>query len=210
VPIFEWVTRNILQVHAQQGIWPGIVLDKPQKCVMHGRCKELDDGRILNCYSNEKPKPIAPEALKNLTNYCSEMIDMYKDLGIEDLCCREDQIADLVGQLGKPEGIIARCPSCWYNFRQSLCELTCSPFQSQFLRVSKFWEDDTGPNGELIIEDINFYITERHANTTFDSCRNVVMGTANSLAMDFLCGPWGSSRCTPQRYPLNQSNNNRK
>lgn len=186
-------------MYCQEGEWPNIVGKLEPRCMMYGACTgKLPDGRTLNCYTTDPPKPITPIALLNLTNYCSEMIEMYQGLDITDFCCRDDQIEDLVDQLSMPEGIIARCPSCWHNFRQSLCEFTCSPFQAHFVRVAKFY-NGWGPNGEAIVEDTQLYMTERHAQATFDSCRNVVMGTANSLALDFLCGPWGSHRCTPQR-----------
>ncbi|OXA57471.1 Niemann-Pick C1 protein [Folsomia candida] len=196
--ILFYILNILVQINGQQGIWPDIVKDKEPRCTMYGRCKELPDGRVLTCYTEDPPQKIDDSALKNLTAFCSEMLEMYAGLGMTDLCCRADQIADLTEQLKMPEGIISRCPSCWHNFRQSLCEFTCSPFQAHFVKVAKFWNGTV--DNKLVVEDTNFYVTERHANASFDSCRNVMMGTANSLAMDFLCGPWGSHRCTPQRW----------
>ncbi len=69
-------------VKGQQGIWPDIVKDKEQKCMMYGKCTKLPDGRVLNCYTDEGPKPLADEAITNLTLYCSEMVEMYRNLGI--------------------------------------------------------------------------------------------------------------------------------
>lgn len=37
-------------------------------------------------------------------------------------------------------------------------------------------------------------------SSTFKSCSNVIMSSTNAPAMDFLCGPWGSYRCTPHRW----------
>jgi hypothetical protein len=31
------------------------------------------------------------------------------------------------------DNIIGRCPSCYYNFLQILCEMACSPNQDQFI-----------------------------------------------------------------------------
>jgi len=174
-----------------------VIENEQPMCTMYGVCTKTPDGkRTLNCYANHPPKKIDPIAYANLTAFCPEMLEMY---GTDELCCKEDQIADLVSQLQTPKGIISRCPSCWYNFRQSFCEFTCSPYQAHFLKVAKFYPpvNETSPK---VVESVDFYVTKRHAQGSFDSCKNVVMGATNSFALDVLCGGWGALRCNPQRW----------
>ncbi len=32
------------------------------------------------------------------------------------------------------ENLLGRCPTCFENFRRSICDLTCHPQQSKFLK----------------------------------------------------------------------------
>ena len=44
----------------------------------------------------------------------------------------------------------SRCPVCYYNFRKSICEMSCSPHQSTFINVTEVKHDDaTGERGDL-------------------------------------------------------------
>ena len=32
---------------------------------------------------------------------------------------------------------LVRCPTCYYNFRRSICAMSCSPDQSDFINVTE-------------------------------------------------------------------------
>lgn len=51
------------------------------------------------------------------------------------VCCDENQIETMHANLLKAAGIYSRCPSCFRNFFNIFCEMTCSPTQSEFLEV---------------------------------------------------------------------------
>jgi hypothetical protein len=42
-------------------------------------------------------------------------------------------------------------------------------------------------------------MAEEYAQNAFDSCKEVQYPAINGLALDMLCGPWGSALCTPLR-----------
>lgn len=86
--------------------------------------------------------------------------------------------------------LIQRCPACLSNFAKYLCEMTCSPRQSEFMVTTQI-------NEELqSVEKISFAISDEYINSTLDSCKNVKIPATGSPALDLLCG--GSTECTPQ------------
>lgn len=50
--------------------------------------------------------------------------------------------------------------------------------------------------GQEMVTKVDFFITRKYARSTYENCKNVLMSTTNGPAMDILCGPWGSYRCS--------------
>ncbi|ODM87820.1 Niemann-Pick C1 protein [Orchesella cincta] len=167
------------------------------QCVMYDECgpSPLNPDLNTNCVYNGPPKKLNDsEALNTLQSMCPEVVEKYGD----ELCCSATQINTLQGNLALPQAIIGRCPSCFYNFRRSICELACGQSQSQFLNVTKMQKNDT--TGIAVVAEIHAYVTDYYVTETYESCKSVIMSSTNQLAMDMLCGPWGSFHCTPQRW----------
>ncbi|CAL7944120.1 unnamed protein product [Xylocopa violacea] len=95
------------------------------------------------------------------------------------------------------ENVFGRCPTCLKNIFKLLCDLTCSPKQSEFLNVTKTNKDEE--YGEYV-EEIQVYVAEEYLNNTYNSCKNVVYPASGNLAMDLACGVHGASRCTPKLW----------
>jgi len=51
-----------------------------------------------------------------------------------------------------------------------------------------------------LVTELHAWVEEDYVSSTYKSCSNVIMSSTNAPAMDFLCGPWGSYRCTPHRW----------
>lgn len=51
-----------------------------------------------------------------------------------------------------------------------------------------------------MVYKLDSWISKSYVTETYDSCKNVIMSSTNGPAMDFLCGPWGAYRCTPERW----------
>lgn len=107
------------------------------------------------------------------------------------------------------------------NLVRHICEFTCSPHQSNFIKViktevnadnnSKFKKYSLLLNFNLIhhlisilletyVDEIDVHITEKYMDGTFSSCKNVQFPSSGQLALDLMCGDWGASRCSPKRW----------
>ncbi|CAL8142438.1 unnamed protein product [Orchesella dallaii] len=165
------------------------------QCVMYDECgpSPVNPDLQTNCVYDGPPKKLnSSESLETLRSMCPELVEKYGD----ELCCSAAQITTLQGNLGLPQGIIGRCPSCFYNFRQIICELACGQSQSEFLNVTKSKNATTG----MLVSEIQAYVTDKYVTDTFDSCKSVMMSATNQPAMGMLCGPWGAFHCTPYRW----------
>ena len=160
---------------------------------------------FLNCHYTGPAKPATDEMLEILAETCPHL---YEDGQPQDLCCSKRQLNDLKTNFVTPQQIIEPvCPTCYYNFKKNFCDLTCRPDQSKFVRVDHTIEgpgydegdgDYTGQNVTMV-KDVTYFVAEDFATETFDSCVNVWFPALNDTIMSLLCGPWGSTNCTPHR-----------
>jgi len=129
-----------------------------------------------------------------LARLCPNLFENDKN---PEICCDNEQIIALDESFELPEPLLSRCPSCFYNFKQMFCHLTCSKNQSSFLEVlsSEPYEDD----GKQQLIEANYYISTNYANSLFDSCKSVGSGSG-ATALKLLCGTFDGSDCTPQKW----------
>jgi len=157
--------------------------------MMRGICLRYNEdqrNKALNCYINEtaseeEKRPIPwtnSSAIAKLREFCAETLDSYGEEpgGGYLLCCQPEQVEELSGQIIMAKDIIARCPSCWKNFRQVFCELACSPYQTQFMTAAKVEKAAPGEEREYMVRELNLYYTPRYATRTYESCKDIVMG----------------------------------
>ncbi|KAL6255124.1 hypothetical protein P5V15_013454 [Pogonomyrmex californicus] len=111
-------------------------------------------------------------------------------------CCNADQIITMDDSMNKAESIFGRCPTCIRNMFRVICEFTCSPEQSRFVRVT----NSSIENGLEYVVESEVHLTEEYINATYNSCKNVVNPTSGNLGMDLACGPHGASRCSPKLW----------
>jgi hypothetical protein len=167
------------------------------KCVIYGKCHS-EGGKQYLCSVDHPPKTLSESGMASLQAFCPELTSKYGN----NLCCDEAQVTDLTVNLALPQGLLSRCPSCFYNFRQSLCDFTCSPYQYRFLNANATGvveDPETGLNKTYVI-GLNYFIGTEHVEKVYESCKDVVQSASNAPAMDYLCGPWGSYLCTPKRW----------
>lgn len=53
------------------------------------------------------------------------------------------QIEVMNKNIAMAEILLKKCPACFHNFVQPICDMTCSPKQSTFLKVQKI-ENSSG------------------------------------------------------------------
>lgn len=105
-------------------------------CVMYDACDASNITGNYPCAYNGPAKKLTNDTtpgLDDLRLICPELVEKYGG----KFCCAPAQIETLQSNLGLPQAIIGRCPSCFYNFRQIFCELACGPNQSLYLNVTK-------------------------------------------------------------------------
>ncbi|XP_015795177.1 NPC intracellular cholesterol transporter 1-like [Tetranychus urticae] len=148
----------------------------------------------IPCVYNGAPQPINNETtLRSLQEICP-----YLDpVNNPTLCCDEDQINILIDQLATPRGMLGRCPSCFYNFANFLCHMTCSPKQSEFLRLDEAKPSEKYPEKQQV-SWISYAIEEKFAQTLFNSCVNVLAPGANFKPVHLMCDQWGD-QCNAHR-----------
>ncbi|XP_054723520.1 NPC intracellular cholesterol transporter 1-like [Uloborus diversus] len=171
------------------------------QCVMYGHCEgQFGDAP---CVYDGPPKAVGNVTIEDyditslelLQNLCPEFI--YDD--DPHVCCSISQLVAFQQQMDLVEGLgFSRCPSCLYNFRRIICYLSCTPWQSRFLNVTKSSKVDDGTE---VVEEIDYYVSKQYVYRLFDSCKDLQGIFPGSLIMDYgVCGSWGSAQCSPERW----------
>ena len=75
--------------------------------------------------------------------------------------------------------------------------MTCSPNQSDFVRVDRYI-----PLNETMdmVAELTYFAHKQFNDETYQSCVNVQYPLISDTIFGFICGPWGSSYCTPRRW----------
>ncbi|KAK1228917.1 niemann-Pick type C- protein 1 [Marasmius sp. AFHP31] len=151
------------------------------RCAMRESCGKKGGifGRDLPCpYDGEPVQPTASE-LRLLQSICPS----YTDPQGPGTCCNEDQISELATNFARIDPILGPCPACRNNFRAFFCEFTCSPYQSQFVKVTSTQETSTGEQG---VGSLDFYVGEKFKEGFWDSCKDVKFGASGDFVMDII------------------------
>uniref|UniRef100_T1IQG2 SSD domain-containing protein n=1 Tax=Strigamia maritima TaxID=126957 RepID=T1IQG2_STRMM len=166
-------------------------------CVWYGQCDKSDESHILNCFYNGPPKPFDPSAIDTLKENCPELVDAS---GKALTCCDLDQVNSFAASVAIAKTLLARCPSCWHNFRNYLCTMTCGTQQSRYLYAQKTKKGDKEHKDQKAIVELEYLVSEQYTESFFDSCKDVSNPLMGNKALDMLCGPWGAALCTGDRW----------
>lgn len=166
--------------------------DPAGHCIWYGECNINSFGLKQNCPYNGTAKPIPDnDGIEILTRLCP-------NLSPQSVCCDSNQLKTMDRSISLAANFLKRCPSCMSNFLKQICEMTCSPNQSKFIKVV---DVDTNPTtNKTFINGIEYYITNKYLQGTYDSCKQVSVPSTGQLAMDIMCGSWGAAKCTAMRW----------
>ncbi|XP_013862667.1 Niemann-Pick C1-like protein 1 [Austrofundulus limnaeus] len=115
-------------------------------------------------------------------------------------CCSIKQLSSLEKSLGLSKNVLVRCPSCVENFAHLHCINTCSPNQTQSVKVMKVMNiTNLGVTKEGVVAYQSF-ISTTFAETAFQSCKNVRIPATGGFAISTMCGRYGAKLCTAQRW----------
>ncbi|KAG9335484.1 hypothetical protein JZ751_004613 [Albula glossodonta] len=138
---------------------------------------------IIPCVNYSPARRIQGAHYQQLKKVCPMLA---KGEGNTTACCSMNQLASLDNSLTLSKAILVRCPACADNFAHLHCITTCSPDQSQTLTITR---------------TINVTILgQKFIDASFKSCKNVRIPATGGYAIATMCGRYGASLCTPQRW----------
>ena len=189
---------------------PPKVIRQPNRCVAYGDCGKNpfkpQATTNIPCYYNGPPKPLDPQSFQILKDACP---DLARDYTNEEapVCCDAYQIKTVAQSLGVAAQIFARCPGCWYNYKQIFCSVICGPNQSLYVN-NEVYVPNQNPNNPdenaIGVTSQGLYIRELIAEQWYRSCEQVIFGPTNGYAVEVTCNPPAGTSCTPYewlRYP---------
>ncbi|XP_021364302.1 Niemann-Pick C1 protein-like [Mizuhopecten yessoensis] len=161
-------------------------------CIWYGECQDVTPRGKLNCVYNGPAKPMTdPKALSRLLQYCPQLYAGNSTL----TCCSSTQLTTMEQNMGLARELLYRCSSCFYNFLNIFCSLTCDPHQSTYVGVKTKGNNDKGVPTVL---SVDYAMTTTFANGMYKSCKDVVMPSSNQPAISVLCGH-PADDCTAKR-----------
>ncbi|KAM3610337.1 uncharacterized protein V6R79_002489 [Siganus canaliculatus] len=174
-------------------------------CVFHEECGDnpLLEGTLIRpivpCLNYTRAPLITDSAhYQNLIELCP-MLD--NGPGTTYACCTPNQLQSLRSSLELSKAVLNRCPSCAENFAHLHCATTCSPNQSQMLKVTKIMNVTNAANetNEAVL-GYQAFLSTTFADTSFQSCKNVRIPNTGTVAISTMCGRYGAKLCTAQRW----------
>lgn len=151
-------------------------------CAIYDTCgKKSIFGSALPCNSIDVPAQVpSSEDILLLQKVCG------KDFPVDRVCCSPPQIKALESNLKKVDALIASCPACKKNFYDFFCDFSCSPNQSNFVKVTK--TGISSDTHEEIVTEISQFVDYSYAKEFFNSCKNLKFLATNGFAMDLIGG----------------------
>ncbi|XP_072021310.1 NPC intracellular cholesterol transporter 1-like [Amphiura filiformis] len=173
-------------------------IHKDGTCIWYGQCGHDDSNppKPQNCLYNGPAKQlIDPEGLKILEDHCPWLVGGANGTYT---CCDTNQLKTFANQTGQANQLLSRCPSCYRNFLENYCEMTCDPGNSQFVNATKIAKDDD--TNTTKITEIKYYLTKQFAEGMYNSCKDVQFPSSNSKVMSLFCGAYGADHCSAERW----------
>uniref|UniRef100_A0A3Q1JB28 SSD domain-containing protein n=1 Tax=Anabas testudineus TaxID=64144 RepID=A0A3Q1JB28_ANATE len=115
-------------------------------------------------------------------------------------CCSIKQLTSLETSLTLSKVVLIRCPSCAENFAHLHCITTCSPNQSQTVKVTKVMNVTYLGREKEAVVGYQAFINASFAEGAFQSCKNVRIPATGGFAVGTMCGRYGAKLCTAQRW----------
>lgn len=146
------------------------VLDNRVTCGEGGFSGDLG----IPCARNTRPQPIkTPKEMSILKEVCPEFVNDLPEGEMPSLCCDLKGLRELQRNYEMPKQMgLARCPSCFYNFRRIFCNSACSPVQSKFLRIDSSTPVPVGNWTLQQVQQMTYFIERRFADGLYESCKS--------------------------------------
>ncbi|XP_043243694.1 NPC intracellular cholesterol transporter 1-like [Amphibalanus amphitrite] len=174
--------------------------DDEGHCLWYGSCGPTTlFGAHSNCPYTGPAKPLTDQkSIDILRDTCPFLFEGKDGSGPLNTCCDGDNIKEMASSLVLVSSQFARCPVCYYNFRKSICEMSCSPRQSTFINVTEVKHDRA--TDKDYVARVTYYLSRNYTRGVYDSCSKVQNSQTNSPAIGAMCGQWGWYRCNDERF----------
>lgn len=195
-----WLLWALLLSAAQGELYTPV--HKAGVCTFYEECgknPELSGGLTslsnVSCLSNTPARHVTGEHLALLQRICPRL---YNGPNTTFACCSTKQLLSLDSSMSITKALLTRCPACSDNFVSLHCHNTCSPDQSLFINVTRVVERGAGEPPAVVAYEA-FY-QRSFAEKAYESCSQVRIPAAASLAVGSMCGVYGSALCNAQRW----------
>ncbi|XP_069555808.1 NPC1-like intracellular cholesterol transporter 1 [Brachyistius frenatus] len=152
---------------------------------------------IVPCLNYSRARAVTGEHYKKLQQVCP-ILD--RGQGNTFACCSIRQLTSLEMSLTLSKAVLIRCPSCAENFAHLHCINTCSPNQSQTVKIMKVMNVTTLNKTREAVVGYQAFISTSFAEASFQSCKNVRIPATGGFAISTMCGRYGAKLCNPQRW----------
>lgn len=185
---------------------------QPDFCAFYEECGENPSVEgalikpIIPCLDYSPARPLQGYHYQELKRVCP-MLD--QGIGKTKACCSLNQLTSLSKSLELSKAVLNRCPSCADNFAHVHCINTCSPNQSQLLNITRTMNvtivtptlggTPVNVTREAVLGYQSF-LSQTFADDAFKSCKNVRIPATGGYAIATMCGRYGATLCTPQRW----------
>ncbi|XP_026883757.2 NPC1-like intracellular cholesterol transporter 1 [Electrophorus electricus] len=198
----SWEYTTVLLTLAACLIFSG-AQPAPDFCVMYEECGKNPtvEGSlipaIVPCKDYSQARGVVGKHYQLLKQVCP-MLD--RGEGQTKACCSQSQLLSLKSSLMLSQAVLLRCPSCAYNFAHIHCITTCSPEQSQVINITRTTMVNVSNTEKEAVVGYQAYISTSFSDASFKSCRNVRIPATGGYAIATMCGRYGATLCTAQRW----------
>lgn len=173
---------------------------EPGYCAFYEECglnPSLNRTAIVPCLNYTRAVLLKGEHYRRLKQVCPTLD---QGEGNTSACCSIKQLSTLQSSLRLAKMVLTRCPACAENFAHLHCINTCSPNQSQFVKVTKVMNATVRGLTREVVVRYQALLSTSVADATFQSCKNVRIPLLGTHVIGTMCGQYSAKQCTPQRW----------
>ncbi|XP_022607456.1 Niemann-Pick C1-like protein 1 [Seriola dumerili] len=152
---------------------------------------------IVPCLDYSRARPVTGQHYRKLKQVCP-ILD--RGEGNTFACCSLKQLSSLEMSLTLSKAVLVRCPSCAENFAHLHCINTCSPNQSQTVKVTEVMNITSNNRTREAVVGYQAFLSTTFTDASFQSCKNVRIPATGGFAIATMCGRYGAKLCNPQRW----------
>uniref|UniRef100_A0A8C3IKM7 NPC1 like intracellular cholesterol transporter 1 n=1 Tax=Chrysemys picta bellii TaxID=8478 RepID=A0A8C3IKM7_CHRPI len=172
-------------------------------CSFYGECGRNPEINVsllwspVPCLSNTPARLLKDATLSKLKEVCPQL---YTGENATYACCSYTQLVALQLSLAISQAVLTRCPACSENFANIYCQNICSPNQSLFTNVTRFFNRTTILGRQVGVLEYQCFYNQSFADQSYDSCKGVRIPATGGYAITAMCGKYGATLCTSQRW----------